>query len=460
MKANKSNITGEKQNSTIQSKARNQAHEGSILQAYKKGTAQLQSADEEEPVQGKFETAQLASEEDEEPAQRQENKTGLPDNLKSGVENLSGHSLDDVKVHYNSSQPASLQAHAYAQGTDIHVAPGQEKHLPHEAWHVVQQKQGRVKPTRQLKGKTNINDDQGLEKEADVMGAKAMQLQAINQTELKTTHSNSKTAQLEDAAYGETSVHWDTATLGGDKVGIKMDAKKLKKSSISKVDNLKGSPPGSGQQKGLMGYLPTNPKLPTTKKYIKGHLLNHNIGGPGKDFNMYPITASANKAHLMGIETQVKNWVSSGDTVDYSVEVNQISNTLDSVSAGSKAGTVTASFVCNASNGSESISTEIPSQLDFKSTPQEPSSVLVDLGMKGIFRCLYDYAVEENDPTDLIWDVAVKVAEHLKADRDEMFDILTSVVIFDGVEDLPPEAFLTLKKHVEFLTTASFKIEK
>ena len=41
---------------------------------------------------------------------------------------------------------------------------------------MVQQKQGRVKPTIQLKGKVNINDDKALEKEADVMGAKAAQL--------------------------------------------------------------------------------------------------------------------------------------------------------------------------------------------------------------------------------------------------------------------------------------------
>jgi len=102
------------------------------------------------------------------------NNTGLPDKLKSGIENLSGYSMDDVKVHYNSSKPAQLRAHAYAQGTEIHLAPGQEKHLPHEAWHVVQQKQGRVKPTRQLKSKVNINDDAGLEKESDVMGAKAL----------------------------------------------------------------------------------------------------------------------------------------------------------------------------------------------------------------------------------------------------------------------------------------------
>ncbi len=98
-----------------------------------------------------------------------ENKTGLPHDLKAGVENLSGYSLDDVRVHYNSHKPAQLNALAYAQGTDIHVAPGQEKHLPHEAWHVVQQKQGRVRPTTQMQG-MNVNANEGLEKEADVMG--------------------------------------------------------------------------------------------------------------------------------------------------------------------------------------------------------------------------------------------------------------------------------------------------
>lgn len=108
------------------------------------------------------------------PVQRVANNTGLPDNLKSGIENLSGYSMNDVKVHYNSDKPAQLNAHAYAQGSAIHLAPGQEKHLAHEAWHVVQQKQGRVQATKQLKGKVAINDDTSLEREADVMGAKAM----------------------------------------------------------------------------------------------------------------------------------------------------------------------------------------------------------------------------------------------------------------------------------------------
>jgi hypothetical protein len=100
---------------------------------------------------------------------------GLPSQLKSGIESLSGIGMDDVRVHYNSAKPAQLQAHAYAQGSDIHVAPGQERHLAHEAWHVVQQKQGRVKPTLQLKG-VAINDDSVLEREADTMGAQAVQV--------------------------------------------------------------------------------------------------------------------------------------------------------------------------------------------------------------------------------------------------------------------------------------------
>ena len=114
--------------------------------------------------------------EEEKPFQtKRENNTGMPDNLKAGVENLSGIDMSDVRVHYNSSKPAEVGALAYNQGTDIHVAPGQERHLPHEAWHVVQQTRGRVRPTMQMKECVPINDDVVLEQEADVMGAKALQ---------------------------------------------------------------------------------------------------------------------------------------------------------------------------------------------------------------------------------------------------------------------------------------------
>lgn len=121
-----------------------------------------ENEDEDEPLQGRFEA----------PVQSRMNMTGMPDHLKAGIEELSGFSMDDVRVHYNSDKPATVQALAYTQGTDIHVAPGQEQHLPHEAWHVAQQMAGRVEPTTEVGGMP-VNDNADLEHEADVMGAKA-----------------------------------------------------------------------------------------------------------------------------------------------------------------------------------------------------------------------------------------------------------------------------------------------
>ncbi len=109
------------------------------------------------------------------PVQRAENHTGMPDSLKGGIEQLSGMDMSGVRVHYNSPEPAQIQAHAFTRGQDIHVGPGQERHLPHEGWHVVQQMQGRVRPTTRAGG-VEINDNPGLEQEADRLGDRAQSL--------------------------------------------------------------------------------------------------------------------------------------------------------------------------------------------------------------------------------------------------------------------------------------------
>ena len=379
------------------------------------------------------------------------NRTGLPDSLKNGIETLSGLSMDNVQVHYNSPQPAQLNALAYAQGTDIHVAPGQERHLPHEAWHVVQQAQGRVQPTMQMKDGVPINDDRGLEHEADVMGTKALNSGSFDTETVQrlSEHGVTKNSgrvfpgtfavQLESASYGETQVEWKTGTLGGDTVGEKMEATKLKKSSVGKHSNLIGSPPGSGEQSTLMSYLPTNPKLTTANKYIKGHLLNHNIGGPGKRFNMFPITASANKTHLTAVETTVKNWVNTGRTVNYTVEVTNIDSTKLGAKGG-KSGEVSASFDCRASNDKgESINQTIPSQLGQKSVAQE-GSVFQGLGNTGIFAKAYDWAADVDDPSDMLWEVAEKLAGKTGVQKNLMADVLIGIVLFDDTEDISADA--------------------
>ena len=101
-------------------------------------------------------------------------KTRLPDTLKAGIEKLSGISMDDVKVHVNSPNPVQIKDTVYAQGSDIHLTPGREEDIPHESWHVVQQRQGKVQPVYQKKGGVTVNDDTILEQEADRMGNKAM----------------------------------------------------------------------------------------------------------------------------------------------------------------------------------------------------------------------------------------------------------------------------------------------
>lgn len=156
------------------------------------------------------------------------NRTGLPDNLKAGIENLSGYSMDDVKVHYNSDKPTALQALAYAQGTDIHIAPGQEQHLPHEAWHVVQQKQGRVRPTMQMKGEISINNDEKLETEADTWGAKAT-MHSPEVDEISNPNNSKQKTPVQLQSPSQSVTHVSVIQYGGSKWTPHSDRQLLEK---------------------------------------------------------------------------------------------------------------------------------------------------------------------------------------------------------------------------------------
>lgn len=192
--------------------------------------------------------------------QRQENRTGMPDQLKTGLEQLSGMNMGHVRVHYNSSKPAQLNAHAFTQGSNIHVAPGQEKHLPHEGWHVVQQAQGRVKPTKQLAG-TQINDNAGLEQEADVMGARAAQRVSKSAptaskfstpqrqtdavpSQMKRVSDGASLGSINSAKYPESVGHIKDAIGGGhaDRVTVmRSGARRNRRQSLKGIPTKKGS---------------------------------------------------------------------------------------------------------------------------------------------------------------------------------------------------------------------------
>lgn len=118
-----------------------------------------------------------------------------------------------------------------------------------------------------------------------------------------------------------TQITFKSQKLGGDDVGVEMEASPLG------PDHPQGSGP-SGQNT-LMSLLPTNPRIysASDSRYIRGHLLNDNLGGPGSPVNLFPITAQANARHHSSIESHVKSWVNDADKrywVKYVVKVQNI----------------------------------------------------------------------------------------------------------------------------------------
>jgi len=277
--------------------------------------------------------------------QEKANKTGLPDNLKSGIENLSGLPMDDVRVHYNSDKPAQLQAHAYAQGTDIHLASGQEKHLPHEAWHVVQQKQGRVLPNVQAKG-VAINDDQNLEHEADVMGQRSANAgpSPLSSEEDPTGADRSASEPMPSQSANPLQRHSPSPGVKQLK-GIEHDnpnvAPKGARAGVVDVQNIRGDTYGEShnspsiddvfgwQQLYAAGHTLGNPNS-THYNAVRMHLWNGRLDGPGNEkWNLAPGPATTNSSMSAGPETAAKLAVDSGSRIWLRTEVFYQNNGID-----------------------------------------------------------------------------------------------------------------------------------
>lgn len=128
----------------------------------------------------------------------------LPERIRAGVEGLSGYALDDVRVHRGSNRADALGAYAFTKGSDIHVADGGDEHLAHEAWHVVQQKGGRVPADSERDG-TPVNEDDALEHEADAMGARALTAAPASREGLKSVAAAPVAAQLKCKLCGAKS---------------------------------------------------------------------------------------------------------------------------------------------------------------------------------------------------------------------------------------------------------------
>jgi hypothetical protein len=273
-----------------------------------------------ETVQPKLRLGPVGDRYEQEQVKPVPNRTGMPDRLKAGIESLSGIDMSDVRVHANSPKPARLNALAYTQGNQIHLGPGQEKHLPHEAWHAVQQKQGRVRPKIQENG-IAMNNDHSLERDADVMGlraevptltgahcfTKSMKSVDVNDNAGLEGEANAIggwAAQLEPvsksslAAFSPSAVrqlfavHPVAPPLAGQRGrtligGVPTESHVTTKHGA--LNDLAGSPPGAN----ILGWQHIL-NVGASGPWVRFHLVNENVGGLGNQDNLVPTSHATN----------------------------------------------------------------------------------------------------------------------------------------------------------------------
>ena len=220
-------------------------------------------------------------------------------------------SLDNVTVHYNSAQPAQLNALAYAEGGDIHVGPGQEKHLPHEAWHVVQQAQGRVKATMQRMNGVPLNDDQGLEHEADVMGSRALAYSARLRGPLQAPRPARRGSE---PARGLARLH----PLAAGQAGWPVQRVIARTVWDTKIDPMITKAVWALVAEGQTGFAAENDVRPIARRFMAGPLKFSVLGGGRRWnnidihrlYNQPPIIVDAGKSgfhHLIVLRSKLLN---------------------------------------------------------------------------------------------------------------------------------------------------------
>ena len=135
----------------------------------------------------------------------------------------------------------------------------------------------------------------------------------------------------------KTNIEFTTEQFGIDKVSCTVG--KAMHATLDPWDVVTGSASSEDsvqtdlmRQIYILDHIPDNNENPGYKnsgnKYVKGHLLNHDLGGPGLCFYLFPITNHANSEHKNKVEMPVKRLLSKlsqlsdkNNSIKYSVKV-------------------------------------------------------------------------------------------------------------------------------------------
>lgn len=88
---------------------------------------------------------------------------------------------------------------------------------------------------------------------------------------------------------------------------------------------------------------------PGSKHWVRGHVLNHDLGGPNTTPNLFPITGHANGDHSNYVEEHVKSALHRGKTVKYTVTATQQAGNTNHAGTGRDIRNAGGTFVCVAS---------------------------------------------------------------------------------------------------------------
>ena len=133
------------------------------------------------------------------------------------------------------------------------------------------------------------------------------------------SHVQSLSSQS-DTIQRKTRIDHSTDTFSfddsSDKVGVGMQA------YLDPHDPVVGSATGTPQKKLYQAV-----KQAAKASMVRGHLLNHDLGGYGVPENLYPITSSANSKHKNYVENPVQKWLNKAQLETNSTEYNKNNGT-------------------------------------------------------------------------------------------------------------------------------------
>ncbi|MER7725652.1 DUF4157 domain-containing protein [Streptomyces sp. NPDC096323] len=260
----------------------------------------------------------------------------LDSTVRSDMESRLGADFSDVRIHNDAAARASaaeVGARAYTSGHHVVIGDGgADRHtLAHELTHVIQQRQGPVAGTDNGSGLSVSDPSDRFEREAEANATRVMRAPAPGRREddLNAQRSVSSGATLQRVplpvvqraplpGYNKRvdypqGAHTVTVNGTAGDVGVEMKgelfAGQLGTGQAPTVQPAWWPPSGTPIGDWFKNYM------------VQGHLLNHNLGGSGKNLeNLTPLVRQANSQHHAKVEKKLKGAIlQSGHTARYHV---------------------------------------------------------------------------------------------------------------------------------------------